>query len=135
MIEIKEEHGLDSGLDLTPLIDIIFIVLVFLLLTANPKLLSLPIEVPDNSSTTLSPQAQTQLTVSVLPQAPFWALNEQKFARFDAFEQALTQALADNPELTLVVAADKEARVQPLMQLLSLLQRLEISQTRVLMEP
>jgi len=73
MIEIKKEHGLDSGLDLTPLIDIIFIVLVFLLLTANPKLLSLPIEVPDISATTLSPQAQTQLTVSVLPQAPFWA--------------------------------------------------------------
>ncbi len=36
------------NIDLTALIDIIFIVLVFLLLTANSQLLSLPVGVPQS---------------------------------------------------------------------------------------
>jgi biopolymer transport protein ExbD len=58
---------LEQKLELTPLIDVIFIVIVFLLLTANVRLLSLPVTVPatdDMATVTNTNQAIIAITVS-----------------------------------------------------------------------
>lgn len=129
----------DGGvqLDLTALIDIIFIVLVFLLLTANSPLLALKVEVPDQAppETLHSIAEGNQLAINVLPTAPHWAVNQQPLADLAAVERQLRQQLAQAPDTEVVIAADRKAPVAPLMALLALLQQLEISNTRVLMEP
>lgn len=124
------------GLDLTPLIDIIFIVLVFLLLTANTQLLSLPIEVPTATDAKLSELSQEKhITVNVLVTAPYWALDGKTFSQFNDFEAAFIAAFNANPSAKVVIAADKSAPVQPLMTLLAALQRQQITNTQIIMEP
>jgi biopolymer transport protein ExbD len=124
------------GIDLTPLIDIIFIVLVFLLLTANSQLLTLPVDVPTETDSTLTGLSQKQhISINILTDAPHWALDAKQFDNFDQFEAAFIQVLDASPDINVVVAADKNAPVQPLMTVLALLQRQQITNTQILMEP
>ncbi|GIU05365.1 MULTISPECIES: biopolymer transporter ExbD [unclassified Shewanella] len=132
----NDESSQSFGLDLTPLIDIIFIVLVFLLLTANTQLLSLPVDVPTEADSNLSALSQDKhIAINVLQSEPHWALDGQSFSDFDAFEAAFTQAFKANPKAKVIIAADKTAPVQPLMTLLAALQRQNITNTQILMEP
>ncbi|MBB1269481.1 biopolymer transporter ExbD [Shewanella sp. SR44-3] len=124
-----------QGLDLTALIDIIFIVLVFLLLTANSRLMTLPIDVPKAQSDEVAPlAAHTNLTITLLPKAPHWSLEGQAFDSWDEFETEFIKQIKLTPDAKVIVAADKNAPVQPLMTLLELLQRLNIENTQILME-
>ncbi|WP_417348558.1 ExbD/TolR family protein [Ferrimonas sp.] len=123
------------SVDLTPLIDIIFIVLVFLLLTANTRLLALPVDVPQQQETALSsPEEDKTLAVNVLADAPHFALDQITYDSWPEFKHAFLQAHKANPNYQVVVAADKAAPVQPLMQLLALLQARQIDKTQILME-
>lgn len=137
MIQLRSADAGGIQLDLTALIDIIFIVLVFLLLTANSPLLALKVEVPDQAppETLQSIADGTQLAINVLPTPPYWAVNRQPLADLAAVEARLRQHLSTAPDSEVVIAADRQAPVAPLMALLALLQQLEISNTRVLMEP
>lgn len=123
------------GLDLTALIDIIFIILVFLLLTANTQLLSLPVEVPTESTSQLAPISQVEnITVNVLASKPHWAIDGVPFDDFTEFESAFIKQYQSQSEAKVIIAADKTAPVQPLMTLLALLQRQAITNTQILME-
>ncbi|UCX05976.1 ExbD/TolR family protein [Shewanella glacialimarina] len=125
-----------TGIDLTALIDIIFIVLVFLLLTANTQLLTLPVDIPTEANSELTALSQEQhIAINILATEPYWALDGETFTDFDQFEAAFIHILNDTPDIRVVVAADKNAPVQPLMTLLALLQRQQISNTQILMEP
>lgn len=127
---------LGLGLDLTPLIDIIFIVLVFLLLTANTQLLTLPVDVPSQAGSSLNGLSQQQhIAINILTTTPYWAIDGQTFTQFYAFETAFIHTMSSKPESIVVIAADKNAPIQPLMTVLALLQRQQISQTQIVMEP
>ncbi|QLE86675.1 MULTISPECIES: ExbD/TolR family protein [Shewanella] len=131
-----DKSSTSLGIDLTPLIDIIFIVLVFLLLTANTQLLTLPVEVPTEADSELSALSQDKhIAINILVEQPHWAIDGQQFNSFDDFEAEFIKAFDAQPDIKVVVAADKSAPVQPLMNVLALLQRQQISDTQILMEP
>ncbi|WP_299493094.1 biopolymer transporter ExbD [uncultured Shewanella sp.] len=124
-----------TALDLTPLIDIIFIVLVFLLLTANVPLLSLQVDIPAAANADLTPVVmEKQIAINVMPSSPQWAINGKDYDHWSEFEAAFNTEFASQPNANLIIAADKSAPIEPLMQLLNLLQQHEISQTQILME-
>ncbi|MCU7995379.1 biopolymer transporter ExbD [Shewanella glacialipiscicola] len=123
------------SVDLTALIDIIFIVLVFLLLTANSQLLSLPVAVPQSPSSAITAvKNQPSIAINIMATAPYWAIDGEQFMDLARFTTVLIQRFQAMPEATVVIAADKAAPVEPLMQLLALLQTQSISQTQILME-
>ena len=137
MITSDSEQGSAlQGLDLTPLIDIIFIVLVFLLLTANTQLLSLPVDVPTEADSSLNALTHDKhVAINILTADPHWAINGTTYQNFDEFEAEFINIFNVDPDVKVVVAADKNAPVQPLMNVLALLQRQQISNTQILMEP
>lgn len=123
------------SLDLTALIDIIFIVLVFLLLTANSQLLSLPVDVPQSPSSAITAIDNKQtIAINIMATAPYWAIDGKEFDDLATFTTAFTAHFQTMPKATVVIAADKAAPVEPLMQLLALLQTQSINQTQILME-
>lgn len=123
------------NIDLTALIDIIFIVLVFLLLTANSQLLSLPVDVPQSPSSAISVvENKPTIAINIMAIAPYWAIDGEPFTNLTTFSTAFTARFQTMPEATVIIAADKAAPVEPLMQLLALLQAQSISQTQILME-
>lgn len=132
----SEQSSALQGLDLTPLIDIIFIVLVFLLLTANTQLLSLPVDVPTEADSSLNALTHDKhVVINILTADPHWAINGTTYQNFDEFEAEFINIFSVDPDVKVVVAADKNAPVQPLMNVLALLQRQQISNTQILMEP
>ena len=131
----KSDSEQGNTIDLTPLIDIIFIVLVFLLLTANTQLLTLPVDIPEQGDAQLLPiQAPQPIAISILAAAPHYALEQQTFDQWDSFKAAFLTIHKRAPERAVIIAADQDAPVQPLMKLLALLQTQQIDQTQVVME-
>jgi biopolymer transport protein ExbD len=129
-----------NGPDLTALIDIVFIVVVFLLLTANTSLLTLPVELPktDSEIESLSVE-QKRILISIKPTTPHWSLRiesdttEQHHETWEKFESALL-ALSSRENTHLLIATDKEANASLLLKLLAFLNAHELNNTQILME-
>ncbi|MEF1291304.1 ExbD/TolR family protein, partial [Vibrio sp. M260118] len=67
MIKVKQgENRFGLTPDLTPLLDIIFIVMVFLMLTAAVKLDSLEVDLPTTDSQVVSEVDTKSLTINIL---------------------------------------------------------------------
>jgi len=121
--------------DLTPLLDIIFIVMVFLLLTANISVKSMKLDVPTTQDTeVLMPAAKDVLTINILAGTPTWALEQQTFANWDSFKQAFLDKHNNNPKRPLIIGADKHATVENMLTLLAFLQKNNINSTSIIME-
>ena len=118
--------------ELTPLIDIVFIVVVFLLITANTPLLQLPVNIAESQELAVSDVTSPGITVTIAAHKPYWAIDKQSFDGWPAFKSALLKTIA--PEQTVTIAADKAAPTQPLLQLLALLNQQKIGNTHIVME-
>lgn len=120
--------------ELAPLIDIIFMVVVFLLITANTPLLTLPIDVPStDKEATLSVAAQTELTITITAEQPYWHIDKSAFSEWEDFKQALLMNTQDKQK-RLTIAADKTAPTEPLLKLLSLLDQHKITNAQIIMQ-
>ncbi|OAN17697.1 biopolymer transporter ExbD [Photobacterium jeanii] len=120
--------------DLTPLLDIIFIVMVFLLLTASVKIQSLDVDLPQTSTEVLEETQADPITINLLAKAPYWALQGEESEDWESFETDLITQVKANPNKPIVIGADKGASVEQMLKLLALLQQHQIKATQLLME-
>lgn len=120
--------------DLTPLLDIIFIVMVFLLLTASVKLESLEVELPQTETKVLQTTESDPVTINLTAKSPFWALQGKPVESWKAFQQALLKEIKTNPDKPVVIGADKAGSVENMLKLLAFLQQHDIKATQLLME-
>ena len=121
--------------DITPLLDIIFIVLVFLLLTANIPLQSLAVDLPKTDSEALGAITDTKaITINMLTGTPAWAIQGKEYEDWTQFKPALTEQLAALKEQDLILASDKDVTVDSMLKLLAFLQEHDITATQILME-
>lgn len=136
MIRATPESDDDSLMpDLTPLLDIIFILLVFLLLSANIQIHTLDLDIPSTTETNvLASQQKEAITLGLHHEGENWALNGARFADWDAFRDAVLAAHRAAPKKEVVIAADKNANVENMLKLLSFLQKNNINNTNIVME-
>lgn len=135
MIKLSQTQSPSSLMpDLTPLLDIIFIVMVFLLLTASVKLESLEVDLPSTDTTSVSEVDKKSLTINILDQEPYWAIDGKEYIDWENFKLALIEVTTSNSKQPVVIAADKTADVQNLVKLLSFLQENGIAATQLLTE-
>ena len=92
--------------DLTPLLDIIFIVMVFLLLTATVKIKSLDVELPQTSTQILQTTKEDPITINLVATEPYWALDGQSFDNWNNFSQQLLTAVKAHSDKPVVIGAD-----------------------------
>ncbi|WP_067515419.1 ExbD/TolR family protein [Endozoicomonas ascidiicola] len=133
--DIDETSASLSMADLTPLLDVVFIVMVFLLFTANVQTLSLPVDLPQatqqEASVTSVPKT---VTVSILAEGEPWALEDQKFSDWEVFATALLTKVQQEPDTTVLIAGDKDAPLGNLVELMMFLSQHKIEAAQVLME-
>ncbi|MBD1576625.1 biopolymer transporter ExbD [Vibrio sp. S11_S32] len=120
--------------DLTPLLDIIFIVMVFLLLTASVKLSSLEVQLPDSEASATQAVDSQSITLNILTTEPFWAIDGQAMADWPQFQASLIEHVKQAPERPIVIAADKSAEIQHIVKLFAFLHQHNIAATQILME-
>ncbi|TKE96189.1 biopolymer transporter ExbD [Vibrio kanaloae] len=118
--------------DLTPLLDIIFIVMVFLLLTASVKLESLEVELPSSDIKNVSEVHKDSINVNILDHEPYWGINGQEYIDWENFKIALLEETGATNKKPITIGADKAANVENLVKLLSFLQENGIAATQLL---
>ncbi|MFT7374220.1 MAG: biopolymer transport protein ExbD [Oleiphilaceae bacterium] len=150
MIRVASRTILSTGPDLTALIDIVFIVVVFLLLTANSPLLSLPIDIANTDSQIENMVEKKQsITISLKANAPKWQLSiarkgsddsgdkksiNEQYNDWSSFKSALLLQLEQSPK-SLLIATEPETNAELLLQLLALINEHGLSDAQILMEP
>ncbi len=136
MIRAKPAPTLSASFELTPLIDIIFIVIVFLLLTANSQLFSVAVDIPvSDSKAQIATISEQTVTISLQSTPPFWGIDDHRYRDWQDVKPALIALItAAGSDIKFNVATDKNAPVEPLIKLLSLLSEQGITNTHILME-
>ena len=127
-----------ATLELTPLIDIIFIVVVFLLLTANSRLLVLPVDIPQaDSAWTEQASDKPSLTITLQQQPPHWAIDNKPYQQWSDFKLALQQEVNDHKDQQpgIHIAPDKDAPVELLVKLMALLNENQMRDVQILIDP
>ncbi|MHA2709751.1 ExbD/TolR family protein [Vibrio owensii] len=127
----NSSHGLTP--DLTPLLDIIFIVMVFLMLTAAVKLDSLDVNLPSTDSQAVAAVDKQSITVNILKDEPHWAINGKSYIDWENFTIALLEE-SKSTDKPIVIGAEKTADIQSLVKLLGFLQENGIQATQLLTE-
>ena len=134
-ISDEEETSVSLGPDLTPLLDVVFIVMVFLLFTANAQTLSLPVNLPQatQQEASLTSEPKT-LTVSILEEGKPWAIKEQRYDDWEQFSSVLLSKVKEQPDTTVLIAGDRAAPLGNLVKLMMFLSQHKIEAAQVLME-
>ncbi|SDT87050.1 ExbD/TolR family protein [Halopseudomonas salegens] len=132
MIQLPERAPASSLLaDLTPLLDVIFIVLVFFLLTAQTPLLQVPLQLPSSEdSASAAPDNTIPREQLMLYADGRWQLGEREFAHW----RQLRSAAPFSSATALDIAVEQGAQADDLLRLLAWLSAREITDTRLLME-
>ncbi|AFV00365.1 ExbD/TolR family protein [Simiduia agarivorans] len=125
----------DDGLELTPLLDIVFLVVAFLLLTANARVLQLPVSLPSVEQGQTAVAEPHVIRVAVHEQAPHYQLEDQRPLDWPALQRALEQALIATPDAQVQIQPAKTAPAEALIRLLAHLHSQQITNTQLLMTP
>jgi biopolymer transport protein ExbD len=117
VIQIPESESSRSLMpDMTALLDVIFILLIFMMLTANvaPQLLEL--DLPKASAPAKNVEADA-ITLGLSEQGLF-SINQQTFDSWEEFEVSLSVQLNEQEKKPqLLVTADKDVPLQPFVKL------------------
>jgi len=133
-IQIKKGKALDS-LTLTPLIDVVFLLLIFFLVATQfaQDDEQLPIQLPTASNAlpmTLEPE---ELVISVGEDGTYVAQGKRLAIR--DIENVVRQAVADNPQRqTVIIRGDRRVPFQHVVALLDLMHQLKVASYRIAAE-
>jgi len=114
-IHSEEDELSGTELNLTPLIDMVFILLIFFVVTSSFVKES-GIEVNRPTAKSAERQERGNIIVSVSKAGEIW-IDRRKVA-IDALRANIERLHAENPEGSVIIAADKEALTGTLVQAL-----------------
>ena len=124
------KRRLMNNINVVPYIDVMLVLLVIFMVTApmtNPGVVELPRVGQDLR------QQNTPITVSVKKDGSLEM--EGKKIKADALLIELNQALEKNPELSVVIAADKKTQYENVITIMDLLKQNQIHKVGLLLKP
>ncbi len=137
MIQVDTEHNAlfeTLAIDLTPMLDILFIVLVFFMLTANPAMHALQVELPSKGSDqaqALASPTHLQLTLFAKQQ---WVLNDETFSNWPDTRHAFKHAIKKAPKTEIIIATAKDAPVERFLEVMSFLKKQNLQAVQIRMD-
>ena len=124
------KRRLMNNINVVPYIDVMLVLLVIFMVTApmtNPGVVELPRVGQDLK------QQNTPITVSVKKDGSLEM--EGKKIKSDALLIELNQAIEKNPELSVVIAADKKTQYENVITVMDLLKQNQIHKVGLLLKP
>ncbi|MGQ9427162.1 ExbD/TolR family protein [Gilvimarinus sp. F26214L] len=107
--KVREEE--ESSVDLTPMLDVVFIMLIFFIVT-SVFIKEAGIEVNRPDATTAQPKENVSILVAINANNEIWIDKRRVDVR--AVKSVIERMRAENPEGGLVIQADNEANVKTL---------------------
>ncbi len=115
-----------AELNVTPLLDLAFVLLIIFIITTPLLESNIPLQLPNGSpKNTLPPDPKSIRTVSIDRNGQVFL--ESKPIELPALEQQLALFQRDTPDAAVIVRADKSLRYQQVVDVMDVLQRAQIS--------
>ena len=119
--------------DLTPLLDVMFMLIVFFLLTANAVPYALDVNLPqDDEEVTQAVEDPDMLSITLLPQEEGWKINQISYQEEQEFKDALKEKTQDNKKV--IIIGDKDVSMQKLLTVMAFLRKNNIEAADIVME-
>ncbi|MDC7241209.1 MAG: biopolymer transporter ExbD [Spirochaetales bacterium] len=106
----------EEGMNLTPLIDVIFILLIFFMISTQFKSYTLPLELPEAGNTS-SPELNDPLQISIDEEGLIYV--EDRIVALEEMRQAVALEFSKNPDLVLVLDCHRETVFEKVLMVLS----------------
>lgn len=120
-----EDDGAVDSINITPLVDVLMVVLVMFILTATAQVSGIQVQLPKASASVSLAQPKTKAI----------SINDGGQVFLDAYpvtlaelEDRLRSEKARNPDFPLIVRGDAGVQYQKVVEVLDLLRRLELAQ-------
>lgn len=138
MIHLQQNDSHDGTLrdlapDLTPMLDILFILLVFFMLTAGAVFQSLDLTLPSSVAEELSLLNEPKHIMLEIKKDSY-AIEGKQISDFGELKQLLPDTLNARPEHELIIAGDKNIPIEQLLKVLTYLQSQGIEAANILMQ-
>ncbi len=122
----------DSDINLTPMLDVVFIMLIFFIVTAT-FIKQAGIEVFRPEALTSIPKATVSVLVAISPTGEIW-INKERVTP-EQVRTRIEKLHAENPKGSLVVQADGESTYEKLAVVLSAARAAKIADVAIATEP
>ncbi|WP_169545356.1 ExbD/TolR family protein [Sneathiella aquimaris] len=137
MIQLRteQEHGaglVDLAPDLTPMLDILFILLVFFMLTAGTVLQSFEVTLPEDVTDEM-PTLKVSKPIIIEIKKDVYIVDKKQINEFKNLKISVLELVKRNPDQELVIAGDKDVSIDRLLGLLTYLQTQNIKTANILM--
>ncbi|MEL3906444.1 MAG: biopolymer transporter ExbD [Treponema sp.] len=128
--DFLSRHEEDLVVNITSLIDVIFILLIFFMVSTQFKRSSLPLDLPQSEDTT-----QEQNTTKVLAVTANAIELDGSAVTLETLQGELTGLYAQNPELALSLECERTVDFERIVQILTKIQAAGISRIGIVHDP
>lgn len=119
--------------DLTPLLDVMFMLIVFFILTANSVPYALDVNLPeDGESIVEAVEDSDMISITLLAGGAGWKVDDQIFDREDAFKDVLKSKA--NEDTKILIIGDKDVSMQKLLSVMTFLRKNNIQTADIVMD-
>lgn len=122
----------EAEINLTPMLDVIFIMLIFFIVTTS-FVKEAGVEVNPPKAETAKQQQRNNILIAITPTGEIWIDRKQVDVR--AVRPAVERLRAENPEASVVIQSDKEARTGVLVQVMDQVRMAGVERVAVSAQP
>ena len=124
-----QEQG--QAIDLTPMLDVVFIMLIFFIVTAS--FIKLPgVEVSKVDANTADPYKKVGILVAVTNNNEFWI--DKKRVEINALKLNLTRLFNENPKGGMVIQADNNSDIETVAKVADIAREIGITPVAISVE-
>ena len=130
MIELEQDDSSISLQDaMTPMIDVIFVLVAFMMLMINVPLFTMDVELPKAvEKPQMAKLDKNVVTIGMLIDDNAWQVNDEKVNSIDELKASLTKHKSQfGSNLSIVINSDKKVPMERVVALFSTLQALELN--------
>jgi len=128
LMKRRGEEGATGEIDLTPMLDVVFILLIFFIVT-SVFITEAGIDVTKPEASTADPRSQDLILIAISPEGEIWIDGEAIDSRF--VRQRFERRLAETPNASVVIQGDRAAQNEHVMTILRAARDAEIANVSI----
>ena len=130
LTQLPQEED-DSAIDLTPMLDVVFIMLIFFIVTAS-FIKEAGIDVSRPQAETAVKQDKANIFIALSPSGEIWI--DRKNVPTSQLKATIEKLKAENPQGAVIIQADRDSKSKQLMQVMDAARDAGITQIAVATE-
>jgi biopolymer transport protein ExbD len=129
----KSSHHALAELNITPLLDLAFVLLVIFIITTTPIVNDLELDLPRASKRLKDPKAKVNYVTVESSGRMF--LNKEAIQDFPSLQEKLIALRVEDPDLNVVVRGDSRTKYQKIVGVMDVLQQANVAKVNLATEP